>query len=144
VVLYLSDDQSDDSGYDAKRGSFSSISVNLDAKRVIFCHDRQYLDCPYLLPNDAEEQARLREQHKHLMNLDHSRLHRALLPRRLQNMLDLGTGTGDWAMEIAEEYPTATVVALDASDIMPHEVPPTCYFYVENSKDQRPGLCGRV
>lgn len=36
-----------------------------------------------------------------------------------KHVLDLGTGTGIWAMEFATEYPAAAVVGSDLSPIQP-------------------------
>lgn len=34
-------------------------------------------------------------------------------------MLDLGTGTGIWAIDFADEYPSANVIGTDLSPIQP-------------------------
>ena len=36
-----------------------------------------------------------------------------------KNMLDIGTGTGIWAMEMADRYPDATVIGTDLSPVQP-------------------------
>ena len=36
-----------------------------------------------------------------------------------QRILDLGTGTGIWVMEMADQYPSATIVGTDLSPIQP-------------------------
>jgi len=48
------------------------------------------------------------------------------------HMLDLGTGTGIWAMEMAEEFPAAVVHGTDISPIQPEWVPPNCHFYIDD------------
>jgi len=37
----------------------------------------------------------------------------------LHNVLDLATGTGRWAVEFADQYPSAVVVGTDLSPIQP-------------------------
>jgi methylase of polypeptide subunit release factors len=37
----------------------------------------------------------------------------------LNRVLDVGTGTGKWAIEFADAYPGASVVGLDQSPIQP-------------------------
>jgi len=36
-----------------------------------------------------------------------------------QRILDIGTGTGIWAIDIADEYPMAEVIGTDLSPIQP-------------------------
>lgn len=51
-------------------------------------------------------------------------------PRRI---LDIATGTGEWAIEIGDYFPEAEVTATDLSPIQPLDVPPNVNFYVEDS-----------
>jgi methylase of polypeptide subunit release factors len=36
-----------------------------------------------------------------------------------QRVLDVGTGTGIWALDFAEQYPSAEVIGVDLSPIQP-------------------------
>lgn len=47
-------------------------------------------------------------------------------------ILDLGTGTGIWAIEVAERYPDAEVKGIDVSPIQPLWVPPNLTFEVDD------------
>lgn len=49
-----------------------------------------------------------------------------------QRVLDLGTGTGIWAIDYAHEHPEAEVIGLDLSPIQPNWVPPNCRFEVDD------------
>jgi methylase of polypeptide subunit release factors len=48
------------------------------------------------------------------------RLHAAPLDEeRTQRILDVGTGTGIWAVEMADQFPQAEVIGTDLSPIQP-------------------------
>lgn len=47
-------------------------------------------------------------------------------------VLDIGTGTGTWAIEFAEEHPTAEVMGVDLSPVQPAFVPGNCQFVVDD------------
>lgn len=49
-----------------------------------------------------------------------------------QSVLDIGTGTGIWAIEFADEFPGALVIGTDLSPIQPSFVPPNLKFYVDD------------
>ena len=127
-----------DSGIDDASSATSSDSVLLEAKDYVESNDRKYhadwIPRRYILPNDSLERERLELQHQILLSIDG--LHKANLPKELQNVLDIGTGTGEWAIEIAEKYPGAIVTGLDISpNIMPTSTVPNCSFYVEDAED---------
>lgn len=44
----------------------------------------------------------------------------------------MGTGTGIWAIDFAEEFPSAIVTGNDLSPIQPSWVPPNCKFVVDD------------
>jgi len=54
----------------------------------------------------------------------------------LQKVLDLGTGTGIWAIDFADEYPSTAILGTDLSPIQPSLVPPNCRFEVEDAADE--------
>ncbi|KAK7413919.1 hypothetical protein QQX98_007186 [Neonectria punicea] len=49
-----------------------------------------------------------------------------------QSVLDVGCGTGTWAIEFADQYPSAEVLGVDLSPIQPNLVPPNCKFEVDD------------
>jgi SAM-dependent methyltransferase len=85
----------------------------------------------YVLPNDEAEQNRLDLQH-HIYRLCLAgRIYRAPI-KNPQRVLDIGTGTGIWAVEIADECPEAVVIGTDLSPIQPRFVPPNLKFYIDD------------
>ncbi|KAK3492193.1 S-adenosyl-L-methionine-dependent methyltransferase [Neurospora hispaniola] len=53
-----------------------------------------------------------------------------------QSVLDIGTGTGIWAIEFAIQNPAAHVVGTDLSPIQPEYVPPNCHFEIDDAEDE--------
>ncbi|KAH7327507.1 S-adenosyl-L-methionine-dependent methyltransferase [Rhexocercosporidium sp. MPI-PUGE-AT-0058] len=53
-----------------------------------------------------------------------------------QNVLDIGTGTGLWAIEFADENPSATVIGTDLSPIQPTFVPPNLSFMIDDAGEE--------
>src|ERR1700761_2953222 len=51
-------------------------------------------------------------------------------------ILDCGTGTGSWAIEVAYMYPSAIVTGTDLSPIQPTWIPPNCRFEIEDCAEQ--------
>jgi SAM-dependent methyltransferase len=68
---------------------------------------------PYQMPLDLEEMNRLDFQHFMLRSLLRGNY---IAPvHRPQSILDVGTGTGRWARELAVEFPHANVIGLDVN-----------------------------
>lgn len=59
-----------------------------------------------------------------------NKLHHAPIGRTPQSILDLGTGSGIWCIEMGELYPSAEVTGVDLSANMPNWVPPNVHFEV--------------
>lgn len=51
------------------------------------------------------------------------------------DIFDVGTGTGIWAIDIADEFPAANVVAIDLSPIQPLWIPPNLQFEVADCEE---------
>ncbi|KZT21552.1 S-adenosyl-L-methionine-dependent methyltransferase [Neolentinus lepideus HHB14362 ss-1] len=68
---------------------------------------QQYPGSSYILPSDEEEQARLELQHRVLIRALGNRL--VLAPTTVKSgdhVLDCGTGSGIWALDLAKEVPS--------------------------------------
>jgi SAM-dependent methyltransferase len=55
---------------------------------------------------------------------------------KLKCVLDIGTGTGVWALQFAEMYPECMVVGTDLSLIQPPPRTSNCQFILENSETE--------
>lgn len=90
---------------------------------------RSYLpDAPYLLPKDSLEDERLRFQH-YALHHAFSNHYLAPLSPETRTILDVGSGTGIWAMDMAKEFPQSQIIGVDiALSSLPHILPDTCLF----------------
>jgi len=59
-------------------------------------------------------------------------------------VLDLGTGTGIWAIDVADEFPNADVIANDLSPIQPENVPENVAFEVDDVESEYPACFSRL
>ncbi|KAF1953810.1 S-adenosyl-L-methionine-dependent methyltransferase [Byssothecium circinans] len=99
-------------------------------------HGFKDTETQYLLPNDDEENDRLDLYH-HIMTLRmDGALHYAPIGEEPGRILDLGTGTGIWAIDMGDKYPSAEVLGNDISPIQPSLVPPNVKFEVDDIEDE--------
>ncbi|KAF8244986.1 S-adenosyl-L-methionine-dependent methyltransferase [Wilcoxina mikolae CBS 423.85] len=85
------------------------------------------------MPTDEIEQDRLDLHHEVFLQLLDGKLHLAPIENP-KNILDVGTGTGIWAIEMADKYPAADVIGTDLSPIQPQWVPVNCRFEVDDAE----------
>lgn len=129
------DEDADDSGFE-DGASLQSTSIASSVLNYTYENGRRYHAYragSYPLPNDETEQARMDLLH-HIwrMMLGGELLRR--MPPNLQSVLDIGTGTGLWAVDMADECPEAIVTGTDLSPIQPGWIPPNCRFYVDDAE----------
>ena len=74
---------------------------------------RRYCDGFHLMPNDEAELTRLNIIHQIYSAIFDGRLTTAPVTAESPRILDIGTGPGDWAIEMSAEYPNATIIASD-------------------------------
>ncbi|KAF5017330.1 hypothetical protein F66182_10759 [Fusarium sp. NRRL 66182] len=108
----------------------SSTSLNTSVYQHAFENGRryhQYRNGTYPIPNDDAEQNR--DDMKHAMMLE-------LTDDNPQKIIDLATGTGIWAIDVADKFPSASVIGVDLSPIQPTWVPPNLRFIVDDIEDE--------
>ncbi|ESZ91133.1 hypothetical protein SBOR_8497 [Sclerotinia borealis F-4128] len=134
------DTQSDvDSSWEEDSVSSSTTSLNSSIMNYTYENGRRYhayQSGSYLLPNDEAEQQRLDLKHHVFKLILGGKLFCAPIDPNPQRILDIGTGTGLWAIECADEFPSAEVTGTDLSPIQPGWVPPNCKFLIDNAEDE--------
>ncbi|KAK0668461.1 S-adenosyl-L-methionine-dependent methyltransferase [Cercophora samala] len=94
-----------------------------------------YKSGKYAFPNDEIEQNRDDMKHSMSLLLMQGEFFYAPMKERLEEgaeVLDLGTGTGIWAIELGDKYPNTTVTGIDLSPIQPNYVPENVHFFVDD------------
>ncbi|KAL4926191.1 class I SAM-dependent methyltransferase [Aspergillus undulatus] len=86
----------------------------------------------YYIPEDEQEQERLDMQHEICLISMNRKLYLSPLPSTIQNVLDIGTGTGIWAIDFADQHPSANVIGMDLSPIQPSWIPPNLKFEIDD------------
>ncbi|KAK4560723.1 hypothetical protein LTR86_005302, partial [Recurvomyces mirabilis] len=125
-----------DSTFGGSRASLASSSTSLQSAvtRYEYEHGRRYHGYQagqYFFPNDEQELNRMDIEHHNQRLQMNGALH--LCPvQNPTDILDLGTGTGIWCIDMADTYPSAQVVGTDLSPVQPDWVPPNCSFEVDD------------
>ena len=88
----------------------------------------------YHFPNDGKEIDRLDLQNVVFLELFDGELFLAPISGP-HEVLDVGAGSGIWAIDFADEYPGAVVIGTDLSLTQPDWVPPNCEFVIEDAND---------
>ncbi|KAL9618870.1 MAG: hypothetical protein Q9160_006460 [Pyrenula sp. 1 TL-2023] len=94
----------------------------------------RYKDGSYILPCDEPEKDRLDRRYALNKFIWDGNIHHAPLANP-HKILDLGTGTGIWPMEMAELYPDCHITGTDLSAIQPNIVPPNVHFEIDDASE---------
>jgi len=55
--------------------------------------------------------------------------------KQIHRVLDVGTGTGIWAIDFADEHLESQVLAIDLSPIQPSFIPPNVTFQIDDLEE---------
>ncbi|CCU82865.1 unnamed protein product [Blumeria hordei] len=129
------DDSSSDAGYFTDSIVSATTSISSSVRDYTFENGWRYhkfREGAYNFPNDDLEQDREDMKHAMIVKLCGGRLHFAPIGTNPQNVLDIGTGTGIWAIEMGDQYSGSKVLGVDLSPIQPEWVPPNVTFVVDD------------
>ncbi|KAH7065704.1 methyltransferase [Paraphoma chrysanthemicola] len=124
-----------DSAFDANSSGSTSLSSSI--LNYEYSNGRRYhgyRSGSYVLPNDEQEQDRLDLLHHIFLLLLSGKLYDAPIPTTPRRVLDIGTGTGIWAIDFADENPGSEVIGTDLSPIQPTWVPTNAKFYIDDAE----------
>ncbi|RYC65216.1 hypothetical protein CHU98_g988 [Xylaria longipes] len=117
---------------DSALGGMSLFSSTQSVTSSIYNHVvengrtyHRFKEGKYLLPNDEVYTASL-----------NGKLYISPTGDRLRNVLDVGTGTGIWAIEVGLEHPGALITGIDLSPIQPSYAPPNVSFEICDAEDE--------
>lgn len=115
----------------------STISITGSLVEEHFENGRRYCSETYYMPNDEAEQTRLTIAYQaYLLALD-DQLTLGLIPRSAKRILDIGTGTGDWAIAVAERFPKAEIIATEITNaFQPPRAPPNVFFELDDAENE--------
>lgn len=102
----------------------SSLTTSLSSSIIDYVYENgrryhRFREGEYLFPNDEDEQDRLDMVHHIFRLMLGGSLYKAPISNFPQRVLDIGTGTGIYAIEIADEFPSADILGIDLSPIQP-------------------------
>jgi SAM-dependent methyltransferase len=106
------------------------------------------------MPIDEDELDRIDLKHRLYTLLLEEKFFLAPIGRNPQRILDLGTGSGIWAIDVADAFPSAEVLGIDLAPIQPEwqapsqpaafapsllivsRVPTNCRFEIDDAEEQ--------
>ncbi|KAK1761860.1 S-adenosyl-L-methionine-dependent methyltransferase [Phialemonium atrogriseum] len=128
------DDDADSTLGDDAASSTASISSSILQYRTI--NGRTYHsdkgNSQYWAPNDDAQNETLDIQHHVFTLAREGKLYSAPLPDKIEKVVDIGTGTGIWAIDFGNAHPNAQVTGTDLSPVQPSWVPPNVHFQIDD------------
>ncbi|KAG6070458.1 hypothetical protein E4U16_006899 [Claviceps sp. LM84 group G4] len=132
----VNDQDEIDSTFSEDQSSTTSISSSVLEYRHI--NGRTYhsdkFTTNYFVPNDDRQLEVEEICHHYLTILLDDQLFLAPLQKdKIHRVLDVGTGSGIWAIEFADQFSNASVIGTDLSPCQPQWVPPNLSFEIDDA-----------
>ncbi|KAF7543018.1 hypothetical protein G7046_g10072 [Stylonectria norvegica] len=135
LTLPREEDDADSALGDDAASSTASVTSSILEYRTIqgrtFHSDRHSTE--YFTPNDEQQLESVDITHHYLTVLLDGNLFLAPIAKNPRKVLDVGTGSGIWAMDFADQYPQTEVIGSDLSPCQPQWVPPNVRFEVDDA-----------
>jgi len=125
----------DDEAYAESTSTSYVSSIASEVSRGILENERiypQYGKHSYGMPVDEAEMDRMDLQHRKYELTIGDKHFLAPIGPAPQRILDLATGTGIWALDVADLFPMAEVLGVDIAPIQPKWVAPNCQFEIDD------------
>ncbi|WEW57499.1 hypothetical protein PRK78_002966 [Emydomyces testavorans] len=115
-----------------------STTTELTSEYVDYPYDygrryNAYQEGEYWAPNDDVQQNQMNIAHRMFYKLLGRKLVDAPISKHVREVIDLGTGNGTWAIDFADEHPSANVTGIDFSAIQPTRLPRNCSFVIDDA-----------
>ncbi|CAK7565559.1 MAG: hypothetical protein SEPTF4163_003476 [Sporothrix epigloea] len=138
-VIEAASQPGDDDEFHLIEGYDTSSQASTSATDSVYAHTYEngrryhfFKNSRYPLPDDDMEQSREDMKHSMMLELTDGKLFYAPVGDHPQQILDIGTGTGIWAIEVGDQFPSAQVRGIDLTPIQPLWVPPNVSFLVDD------------
>ncbi|KAI1499049.1 S-adenosyl-L-methionine-dependent methyltransferase [Biscogniauxia marginata] len=142
VIEVQTADYDDDDEFETEEWDEGSSNASTSITSSIYAHTyengrrfHKYKYGRYPVPNDDREQNREDMKHAMMMELTDGKLFFSPIGDHPNKILDLGTGTGIWAIEVGDQYPSAEVLGVDLSPIQPPWTPPNVKFIIDDFEE---------
>jgi len=125
----------DDGDGDTASTDASSIASSILQYRTLYgrTYHSEGSGAQYWATNDQKQSEAMDILHHTLTLILDGKLYAAPLEgKKIEKVLDVGCGTGIWAMDFADEFPGATVIGTDISPIQPTWVQPNVTFEIDD------------
>jgi SAM-dependent methyltransferase len=136
--IAVDSDDFSDQGYAESTSTSYLSSIASSILRGVDENGRRYASYGKTLqgiPIDEQEQDRNDLQHAKFMLLLGGKLHLAPISENPQKILDIGTGSGIWSIDMADMYPSASVTGVDLAPTQPTWVPSNLQFEIEDVEE---------
>ena len=116
------------------KASASIKSMPMDDIVEIYENGRRYSNQTYFLPNDEAEEIRSSIMHQTYLSALSGYLTFHRVRPDIDRILDIGSGSGDWAIAMAERYPSCEIIATDIWPFQPAGIPPNLMYEIDDAR----------